>query len=475
MDVSSSEVTADRTMADEYDVIVAGAGLAGHVAALTAAEAGATVCLLEKCDEYGGSSVRAGGGLVFVGTDRQREAGIDDSDDALRKDLTTAGGGVARAELIDAYVDNQLDTYEWMVARGVPFSLEQPTVPGGLARIHLTGRGVATRVLHDQVEADDRITYRDRAAIRRLNRGDGGRVDTVEVRLDGADHTVRARRSVILTTGGFARGRALLRDFAPLWLDAVPMGGAHNTGDGIVLAQALGAGLADMPYVSASFGASLLSGSDAVDEPILLYPNYRGAVIVNADGRRFANEEKNYKLLSRDTLEQPGGLAFTIFDEPIFQQSDDRAIPMDYKAAHASGLVRRATSIAELAEMLSIDADALQQTIDRYNRSVADGVDRDFGRPIKYRDNPGGGLIATAPFYGYPTRPGLTSTYAGVTVDASMQVRDVFGDAIPGLFAAGETVGGFHGAGYYSGTALGKAAVFGRIAGRIAGRDGGRP
>ena len=131
MDVSSSEVTADRTMADGYDVIVAGAGLAGHVAALTAAEAGATVCLLEKGDEYGGSSVRAGGGLVFVGTDRQREAGIDDSDDALRKDLTTAGGGVARAELIDAYVDNQLDTYEWMVAPGTVGCSSENGTPAG--------------------------------------------------------------------------------------------------------------------------------------------------------------------------------------------------------------------------------------------------------------------------------------------------------------------------------------------------------
>jgi fumarate reductase flavoprotein subunit len=106
--------------------------------------------------------------------------------------------------------------------------------------------------------------------------------------------------------------------------------------------------------------------------------------------------------------------------------------------------------------------------VDRYNADLTAGQDRDFGRPVKYRDNPGGGLIATPPFYGYPTRPGLTTTYAGTTVDAGMKVRDVFGAGIEGLYAAGETVGGFHGAGYYSGTGLGKAAVFGRIAGREA-------
>ena len=143
---------------------------------------------------------------------------------------------------------------------------------------------------------------------------------------------------------------------------------------------------------------------------------------------------------------------------------------MDFKAAHASGLVTRADSVDGLARSLGLDADTLRASIERYNAAVDAGEDTDFGRPMRYSDQPGRGRIATAPFYGFPTRPGLTSTYAGVTVDGSMRVLDVDGAPISGLLAAGEVVGGFHGAGYYSGTALGKAAVFGRIAGREAAR-----
>ena len=114
---------------------------------------------------------------------------------------------------------------------------------------------------------------------------------------------------------------------------------------------------------------------------------------------------------------------------------------------------------------MHLDPDVLHSTVEEYNAAVAAGEDKAFGRPISRGDQPGDGLVATAPFYGFPTRSGLTSTYAGLTVDGDMRVLDVFGAPIAGLFAAGETVGGFHGAGYYSGSALGKAAVFGRVAG----------
>ena len=456
-----------------FDVIVVGAGLAGHAAALSAAEAGRSALLLEKGPQYGGSSVRAGGGLVFAGTDLQRAGGIEDGNDALREDLLLTGRGKARPELVDAYVDNQLETYEWLTASGVKITLAAETAPGEVVRLHLTGQGLATHTLHDRVDATHAVTYQPNAEVRRLVRAGGvGRVEQVEAVVDGVELTVHADRAVVLTAGGFARSTELLDAFAPQWTNAVKMSGRHNTGDGVRLAWALGAGLADMPYVEASFGASIAGypklDLDPDEEPILLYPNLRGAVIVNLEGRRFGNEEINYKIFSGLCAQQPGGVAVEIFDEAIFQQSDERAVPMDYKAAYAAGLVKRAETIAELAEVLNLDPITTQATIERYNDGVRAGEDTDFGRPVKYRDNPGGGLIEQAPFYGFPTRPGLTTTYAGLTVDATMRVLDVFGVPIDGLYAAGETIGGFHGAGYYSGTGLGKAAIFGRVAGRSA-------
>ena len=323
-----SGVTAHDT---DYDVVVVGAGLAGHVAALTAAETVVSVCLLEKGPEYGGSSVRSGGGLVFAGTDLQRHAGIEDSADALRDDLIEVGRGKAKTELVDAYAGNQLETYEWMQEAGVQFTLEGQATSRGVARAHLTGRGVATRHLHDRVARHERVTYRPSAEARRLSRETGRRVDGVHAVIDGTDRALRAGRGVVLTTGGFARSVELLEAFAPHWVDAVKMSGKYNTGDGIKMAWALGAGLADMPYVEASFGASVAWYPDLAldpdEEPILLYPNYLGGIIVNLDARRFVNEDLNYKIISKICSAQRGGVAVQVFDEPVFQQSDDRARP----------------------------------------------------------------------------------------------------------------------------------------------------
>jgi len=457
--------------ADSFDVVVAGAGLAGLVAALTAAEAGARVALVEKGAAFGGSSARSGGGLIFAGTDLQREAAVEDSSESLRADLIRSGQGRARAEVIDAYVDHQLDTYRWLSGLGLQFSLESATTATKeVPRAHLTGRGVATQYLHDCVARTSAVTYLPETPARRLLRNDGGRVDGVQVASPQGVRTLLVRQGVVLATGGFARSVEMLQAFAPQWVDAVKMSGRHNTGDGITMACALGAGLADMPYVAASFGASIAHYPDLTldpdEEPILLYPNYLGGIIVNLEGRRFADEDLQYKVLSGLCADQPGAAAIQIFDEAVFARSDDRAIPWDFQAAHAAGLVIRAESLRELAIALELDPEVLLSTVARYNQAVLDGADPDFGRAVAtHRDRAGGGLITNAPFYAFPTRPGLTSTYAGITVDRDMRVLDVFGDAIAGLFAAGETVGGFHGAGYYGGTGLGKAAVFGRIAG----------
>jgi fumarate reductase flavoprotein subunit len=458
---------------NDTDVVVVGAGLAGHVAALSAAESGLRVALLEKGAEFGGSSTRAGGGLVFAGTDLQRKAGFEDSPARLRESLVATGGGVAREELIDAYVDRQLETYEWMVGQGVGFSIDEAATAEPFTRVHFTGAGTATRHLHDLVEDHPAVEYHPNTPVVRLGR-EGGRVDRFAVVVDGEEQWRSARRAVVLTSGGFSRGTDLLRTFAPTWLETVPMGGAHNTGDGIVMGWSLGAGLADLPYVAATFGASLLDhsrGDRPGSEPILLYPNYRGAIIVNRDAVRFANEELRYKEMGRICIDQPGGIAFEIFDEQVLERSEEIAVPLDFKAAKKAGLFRQADTIAELADELGLDPDVLKATVERYNAAVESGADEEFGRPIAREGLPGAVPIVSPPYYGYPTKPGLTSTFAGLTVDGSMRVLDVYGTPLDGLYAAGEVVGGFHGAGYYSGTGLGKAAVFGRIAGTAVGRE----
>src|SRR6185312_10124324 len=134
-----------------------------------------------------------------------------------------------------------------------------------------------------------------------------------------AERTITARNGIVLATGGFARSVELLRRFAPQWEEAVKMSGPHNTGDGITMAWALGADVVDMPYVAASFGASIAHYPDLTldpdEEPILLYPNYVGGIIVNLDGLRFADEDLQYEVLSGLCADQPGAAAVQIFDE----------------------------------------------------------------------------------------------------------------------------------------------------------------
>lgn len=459
----------------EVDVVVVGAGLAGHAAALAAAERGATVCLLEKEERYGGSSVRAGGGLLFAGTALQRERGVDDDAERLREAIVAAGRGRNDPAVVGVYVDRQLAVYDWLCGHGVGFTLPPANAHVPVPRLHATPQGELTRLLHRRVLTSSGCVYRAGTAVRRLVRAPDGIVTGVLAGQGGREVAVAARRGVVLTSGGFSRARDLLRTFAPEWADAVTMGGPGNVGDGLRMAAALGAQLADMGYIEASFGASADDFRGAPPEPDglpgpppgeprLLFPHAEGAIVVNRSGRRFVDESRGYKEIGRVCADQEDGLAFQIFDRSVMDRSREAPSPRDFRKALAEGAVVQAPTPAALAAALGIDPAALTATLDTYNRSVRAGSDERWGRPVGV-GHPSGGPLDTAPYYGYPCRAGLTATYCGLRVDARMGVLDVFDRPIAGLFAAGEVVGGFHGAGYLTGTGLGKAAVLGYAAG----------
>jgi fumarate reductase flavoprotein subunit len=228
-----------------------------------------------------------------------------------------------------------------------------------------------------------------------------------------------------------------------------------------------------MEHVKPSY--ELHTSGDSAAEICLVF--YLGAIIVNRHGRRFVNESIPYKDIGMASLDQPDGVGVMIFDQKIF----DKAVENTRKASSVipsenvvSGLdparirlLEKADTIEELADRIQLPREVLRDTVERYNAGVSAGADTEFGH--RHLSATIGELarIETPPFYAYEAKSHFISTYAGLAVDDSMRVLTSAG-RIPGLFAAGEAIGGFHGVSYHSGAAVGQALVFGRLAGRNA-------
>lgn len=455
------------------DVVVLGAGLAGLCAALAAAEAGATVTLLEKTAAAGGSTLMSAGSFALAGTDLQEAEGVKDSPEALAQELHKVSGGNADAGLVRLYVEQQVDAYHWLKRHGVVFHKVSLSSSTAVPRTHPTDPLQLVQALLASVRQCSAIRYLCDAAVTGLvTRGPAREVVGVDCLRDGRATTVHARQGVVIATGGFTRNRALVQTFAPELAHAPAWGGEGNTGDGLVMAWELGADLVDMGYVTGTFGVAVNRYPDVEvrpgDELLLRMAMYRGGIAVNLEGKRFADESQSYKALATRCLAQPKAIAFQVFDQAVMDQSAPAPTVNDLEGAWRKGVIHRAASVAELADRVGLDPAALEATVARYNGMVHRGEDTDFGRKTL-----GGGFgtpvaLERPPWYILPCSAALLSTYCGLRVDTSMRVQDVRRRPIARLHAAGEVVGGFHGAGYMSGSSLGKAVIFGRVAGRSA-------
>jgi len=451
------------TLPAQTQILVLGAGIAGHCAALAAADAGAEVLLLEKASQPGGSSAIAGGAFAFCGTDIQRDHNIDDDISNFRNDLMESGKGKNSPILVEAFLKSQLETYEQLRKWGVSFDLYLAPPPT-ISRAHITGTGKAVTTLHMAARVHTNIKYFSKSSAARLIRNpDTGRVDKAIIQFGDQMEVISVHGGIILATGGFSRSRELLQIYAPELVSAVNHGGVANTGDGLLMASDLGAGHADLGYVTGSFGAAIRNypqRNEKANEVLpLLFSFLEGGILVNKDGHRFVDEGQSYKTLSAMGMQQPEGIGFQIFDQKLMNNSQDDSSVNNYLEGIVGGYIRKAESISALAKIMGIPAARLKETVERYNAAVAAGVDSDWGRTKTLLP------IDTAPYYIAASTNALTSTYGGITANENMLVTDCFGEPIEGLYAAGEVVGGFHGAGYYSASSLSSSATFGRLAG----------
>jgi succinate dehydrogenase/fumarate reductase flavoprotein subunit len=271
----------------------------------------------------------------------------------------------------------------------------------------------------------------------------------VLIEKDGRSFSVRARRGIVLATGGFGANAEMLRRYAPelsaLQHDSTP--GA--TGDGHRLAERAGADLVNMQFVEIVPG-----GPVSIPYVIRLdiYPDRM--VMVNARGERFVDERSDRKTLGEAILAQPGGIAYTITDNETVSSSDILDQKYLHQARHA-GVVVRARNWAELAEKLSVPRHALERTL---ARACA-------GRTGQTSEGPCRRIVRRAPFWAQKIELHIHVTLGGVRINSKAQVLDKNGVPISGLYAAGEIVGNLHGAVRLGGNGVSSAVVFGRIAG----------
>ena len=486
----------------EVDVLVVGGGNAGLVAALAARETGATVVLLERGEE--GS---AGGNSYFTaGATRIVHGGLDDlvtlveaddrhattvvpaySAEDFDADMRKVTEGQNDPDLTRTLIAEARATLQWLHdAHGVKYRLmyerqayERPDGSylfwGGL---HVGNVDGGVGLVRDETRAAEAagVELRYGHHVQRLLL-DGDRVVGVAGEADGAPFEVRAR-SVVIAAGGFEANPQLREQHLGTgWEHAKVRGTPFNTGELISAATDVGAARGgdwstchsvawDAEYPENEGNRELTNR--------LTRQSYPLGVVVNREGRRFLDEGADfrnytYAKYGREILRQPGSVAYQIFDattRPMLR-------PEEYDMPGVS--VYQADSLVELAERSGIDAGQLHQEIEAFNVSidrmvafdpnVRDGRRADVAPPKSNWALP----IETAPFYAYPVTCGITFTFGGLKADIDGRVLRESGQPIPGLFVAGEALGGLFSKNYPGGTGLAAGAVFGRRAGRMAG------
>jgi len=487
----------------QFDVVVVGGGKAALCAALSAAEQGAKVALLERAPEEkrGGNSKFTGGGFRMVhhgAEDIKRivpdlsEAEIARTDfgeysaETYLDDLGRITQYFIDPDLAETLVQNSTDTVHWLMGRGVKFLPNYGRQAynhegrfkffGGVV-IYANGGGAGLVESEYKAAAKHGVSVHYGARVRGIERGKNG-VEAVRVLIDNTEHVIRTR-SVVLACGGFEANREWrTRYLGPGWDMAKVRGTRYNTGDGIEMALAIGAqsygqwsGCHAVAWERYANDYGDVDGQHSAG----YRHSYPFSIMVNANGERFVDEGADfrnytYAKYGRVVLGQPGGYAWQVFDAQVMHLLRD-----EYKMRGATKV--RADSLEDLVErMQDVNPVGFLKTVEEYNKAIKKDVK--FDPNIK----DGRGTVGLAidktnwantiekpPFEAYSVGSGITFTFGGLKINTDAQVLDIEDQPIPGLFAAGELVGGLFYFNYPGSAGLMAGAVFGRIAGRGAG------
>lgn len=454
------------------DVVIIGFGGAGAAAAIEAHDTGAKVLILEKTPIAGGSTTLSGGIVYAAGTSVQKKAGITDSADGMYKYWMAVNNNLVEPEIARYLADNSADTIDWLIKLGVEFKPEALYLSGlevqfasvtpPVKRGHLaTGRGGAIMAALVKAVKERKIDVRYQVSAERLFLNPKGEVIGVSAIRNGKKISIKARRGVMIASGGMTRSRELTKKYFPTHLEAVPVSGLGTSGDGIRMAQKIGAtivtGAIDPP--DALPGIEIKKGSLV---KMLSYPHFFNkypSVMVNEKARRFMDETEYYMTSNPRILKQKK--AYIIFDKRGWAGGETigYGFSKGLKEEVEAGAIKSAQTIPELAKLAGLDADELAKTLDKYNKAAAAGSDEEFGKQkaLLPLDNP--------PYYICTAGVSLVLFLAGLSHNVKSQVLGPYGEPIPRLYSAGETNWVF--AAYPgSGAMLINCFLYGRVAGR---------
>lgn len=487
----------------DADVVVVGAGGAGMTAAITAAAEGKSVVILESQSMVGGNSVRATGGMNAGKTVYQDEnefgesAGVEktlktaaekyadnetitalaktvseqwaayqanptgyfDSVELMELDTMIGGKGINDPELVETLCANSADAIDWLDEHGITLHNVSSFGGASVKRIHrpVNAEGKTVSVgsymiplLQENCEKAGVKMMLDTTATEILTDANGAAVGVKATGASGETVTVNAK-AVVLAAGGFGANLDMVVKYKPELKGFMTTNAPGIQGQGIEMAQAIGAATVDMdqiqihPTVEANTAALITEGLRG-----------DGAILINEEGQRFIDEVGTRDVVSAAEIAQTGSYSWLVVDQAM---ADASSVIQGYIK---KGYTVTGSTYEELGKAMGVDAAAFAETMEKWNGYVEAKNDPDFGRTSFA--NP----LNTAPYYAVKVTAGVHHTMGGLKINANTEVLNEKGEVIPGLFAAGEVTGGVHGANRLGGNAVADFTVFGRIAGAAA-------
>lgn len=482
------------------DIVIVGAGAAGLSAAIEAVNNGAeSVIIIEKTSTTGGSLNFTSGSMSGAETIIQEIDGIEDTKESYVQDILKNGAGLGDEEMIRTYVDEDVAAIQWLWDNGLSdnkFSTDRKTGTMSVfapehalysqKRTYKASpddstkyKSAAHEILDTEVKKLSQVTIDFETTATQLVNNEKGQVLSV-IATDSEGKTIRydATRGVIMATGGYSGNLKMMGSFTENGSSYLPGGSSAADGYGIYMMQNVGAYIDEevMGYIP-----TFPMGLDTGNGPGKIASTYMwkvGGICVNQEGNRFVDETEDAVEIREVALEeQTNAIQYDIFTDDIIQAAIDNGAATFWNFYYGPGkpynnLVVTASSLEELAEKLDMPAENLVATVEKYNECVETQTTDEFGRQYTEDSlntyNLAINKVEGDTYYAVPLKALCVMTLGGVKTNTSGQVLDADGAVIPGLYAAGEVVGGVWGRFVSGGTGVMGPIVFGRIAARTA-------